>query len=531
MTFEEYELVLGPKVEGTNNLLRTFDTPCLDFVIMLSSTAGVLGARGSANYSAGNAYLDAIANLRQTSNAHITSFNLGPMKEVGIVARDPRLERLFKSQGLIALTNKELFVFLDYAASPQAKEEDCRQIITSFTRSTAKDAGNINILNNPLVRLLPHRKVQEASTLKTRQARGIQELIAETETEADALQIIICHITKKISSLAAVDEGALTEDFNLESLGMDSLVVIELKNWITRDMLTTLQPSEIFEAINISGIARRIAEKSPLIQKNVQDSKVNESQPEPTTHTVPVSTNGTNGANKVSGVAGVLSHDVKLPLHPIPVMEDMLESFLAASSCIASEGELKQTRDCVREFLKPNSAGRRLHDRLVEYTSDPSIDNWFSDILKQDLLGKRISLVPSQNYIGVYPCIEGAIQPRAAERAATISLAAFRCKKALETGQITNDLLVERTLDMNSYDGLFNVNREPCKGIDKIHRYPNYDHIVVFKNGLAFKVPMENPTWASLQATFEEINSVPPDENSWVPALTLDERDEWAEVS
>ncbi|MCP4297812.1 MAG: SDR family NAD(P)-dependent oxidoreductase, partial [Proteobacteria bacterium] len=66
-TREEFEEVLGPKVSGVVNLdIAVGDYP-LDFFILFSSGAGAFGNAGQADYSTGNAFMDAYAQYRSDS--------------------------------------------------------------------------------------------------------------------------------------------------------------------------------------------------------------------------------------------------------------------------------------------------------------------------------------------------------------------------------------------------------------------------------------------------------------------------------
>jgi myxalamid-type polyketide synthase MxaE and MxaD len=58
---ERLQRVLGPKVAGFLNLARAATDSPLDFFVLFSSAAGVLGSPGQANYGAANACLDALA--------------------------------------------------------------------------------------------------------------------------------------------------------------------------------------------------------------------------------------------------------------------------------------------------------------------------------------------------------------------------------------------------------------------------------------------------------------------------------------
>jgi zearalenone synthase (highly reducing iterative type I polyketide synthase) len=47
--------------------------------------------------------------------------------------------------------------------------------------------------------------------------------------------------------------------------GVDSLVALEVRNWITREMKANIALLEILAAVPMSGFAGKIAEKSKLI--------------------------------------------------------------------------------------------------------------------------------------------------------------------------------------------------------------------------------------------------------------------------
>lgn len=54
MTYENFQKVLTPKVDGSKNLDEVFFNDDLDFFIMFSSISAVTGQRSQANYAAAN---------------------------------------------------------------------------------------------------------------------------------------------------------------------------------------------------------------------------------------------------------------------------------------------------------------------------------------------------------------------------------------------------------------------------------------------------------------------------------------------
>lgn len=86
MILEDYEAATIPKVEGSWNLHRVFDGIELDFFVLLSSLAGVIGHPSQCNYSAGGSFQDALAAHRNTRRLPATSIDLGVVSSVGYVA-------------------------------------------------------------------------------------------------------------------------------------------------------------------------------------------------------------------------------------------------------------------------------------------------------------------------------------------------------------------------------------------------------------------------------------------------------------
>ncbi len=87
-TYERFERVLAPKVLGSWNLHSVTVTLPLDFFVLFSSVAAVIGAPGQGNYAAANAFLDSLAHHRRRCGLPGTSIAWGAWSE-GMAAREP----------------------------------------------------------------------------------------------------------------------------------------------------------------------------------------------------------------------------------------------------------------------------------------------------------------------------------------------------------------------------------------------------------------------------------------------------------
>jgi hypothetical protein len=83
---ERLAKVLAPKTEGAWNLHVLTRHMELDFFVLCSSTASLLGAAGQANYAAANAFLDALAQSRRAQGLAACAINWGPWDGQGMLA-------------------------------------------------------------------------------------------------------------------------------------------------------------------------------------------------------------------------------------------------------------------------------------------------------------------------------------------------------------------------------------------------------------------------------------------------------------
>ena len=87
LNWDRFERVLAPKMEGAWHLHELTRGLELDFFVMFSSLASLLGSPGQANYAAANSFLDGLAHYRWSLGLPAMSINWGPWRGDGMAAR------------------------------------------------------------------------------------------------------------------------------------------------------------------------------------------------------------------------------------------------------------------------------------------------------------------------------------------------------------------------------------------------------------------------------------------------------------
>ena len=268
MTAEDFDIPMDCKVAGTRNLLSVFQTPHLSHFIMLSSVSSITGNALQANYSAANAYLDALARHASAEhpNVHFMSLNLGPMKDVGVVANNKSLENYLVRQGYIPVRLSELFVLLRYAFIGEAKQDGCNQIIIGFNRASLTASDNATVLDYPTFSHIPQIPVQDETTNKSQvTAAGIdiKDQLAAAKDPLEKRLLAAKLMATKVASLLALDVEKVELDSPLMDMGLDSLVLNELKNWITHKMGAPITVGEMVLAFDFVALADVALAKIP----------------------------------------------------------------------------------------------------------------------------------------------------------------------------------------------------------------------------------------------------------------------------
>ncbi|MFF9352765.1 type I polyketide synthase, partial [Streptomyces sp. NPDC014734] len=218
--------VLRPKATAARNLHELTRETGLTAFVLFSSMAATFGAAGQANYTAANAYLDALAEQRRAEGLHALSLAWGAWAEGGMATDELVTERL-RLSGLPALAPEPATAALRTALD--LDETFCLVVDIDWDRFAP---GLTAIRPNPLVAEVPEAR-RAFETARPTDAATDESFArrlaaaAEEDRETLALDFVRTQVAAVLGYPGpdAVDPGRAFRD-----LGFDSLTAVEIRN-------------------------------------------------------------------------------------------------------------------------------------------------------------------------------------------------------------------------------------------------------------------------------------------------------------
>jgi acyl transferase domain-containing protein/aryl carrier-like protein len=242
---ERMRRVLAPKVEGSWNLHRqTLHCP-LDFFVLFSSLSSVFGHAGQGNYAAANLFLDTLAWHRRANGLPALTINWGYLGGVGYLAERPQLGERLERQGVLSFTVKQALTLLERAMQRQAIQVSVMRVDWARWRGLGA-TGRVS----PRFAQLLQSDLSGGRTPPEATHRGLTP-----PAQIDTL------IRDKVARVLGTTPDRLDADKPLLNLGIDSLMAVELRNWIEQEWRVHLPIMELMRSPSLAGLTQLLLEK------------------------------------------------------------------------------------------------------------------------------------------------------------------------------------------------------------------------------------------------------------------------------
>ncbi|KAK6525281.1 hypothetical protein TWF694_005427 [Orbilia ellipsospora] len=253
MSHEQWKKTIDPKVKGTHNLHQVFQSPDLDFFIVLSSAAAIVGNSGQTNYTAAGVYQDNIANHRVKCKLPAVSINIGLVPTVGVAARsssgaEARLNwACYRTQEV-----SELLKLLEIAI----RNPHLGQMVTGV--KTWTDPADLDWRLEPRFATL-WRTGGSDDTKQTATPRSLIAQLRNSSTEV-AHTLLIEALVVWIAKTFGMSPSEINTELPLNAFGVDSLVAGELRNWLVKNVNAGITIFDVVQSTSARNLATRVQE-------------------------------------------------------------------------------------------------------------------------------------------------------------------------------------------------------------------------------------------------------------------------------
>ncbi|GAB7105957.1 hypothetical protein JCM4814A_42710 [Streptomyces phaeofaciens JCM 4814] len=240
----DIDRVLRPKTVGARNLEAAIADHDLDWWVIYSSAAALLGSPGQSAYAAANAWLDAVAHHRRARGLPATSIAWGPWENVGMAAGNPvlALEPIQLSEGMDVL---QALVTLN-RAHVGVVHLDTDRVLGAFPGLSAVPFFSDVLGDGP---------------------PGADDWVGPhgiTALGGSAADLVYARLVRRTAAIMGFMAAELSETIPLTELGLDSLVAVRIRNAFGQDFGIDLPAPWLLRGASLRELGRAVLEQLGL---------------------------------------------------------------------------------------------------------------------------------------------------------------------------------------------------------------------------------------------------------------------------
>ncbi|KAK8016704.1 hybrid NRPS/PKS enzyme [Apiospora rasikravindrae] len=273
MTVDVMQKVLGPKIDGSRYLDEIFYDDDLDFFILFSSSACVIGNSGQSNYAAANGYLNTLSRQRRRRGLAASTFDIGRVAGIGYVetAGQAVIDQLTRF-GLMAISEAEFRqVFAETIRAgyyvPGDKETIPASIVTTGIRTIRDDEE----IQGPWFdnALFSHCIIEAKSAESDGGQSGkkvslpVTEQLACAANEEQAVKVLQDCFSAKIKVILQLADQEIDPEASLVELGVDSLVAVEVRSWFLKELKVDIPVLKVVGGASVAELCQIAFKKLP----------------------------------------------------------------------------------------------------------------------------------------------------------------------------------------------------------------------------------------------------------------------------
>ncbi len=245
---ELFQTVLRPKMNGAWNLHQaTLELP-LEHFICFSSFSAVIGAPKQSNYNAGNVFLEGLAHHRRSLGLEALTINWGALSGAGFVARNEKTAAYLDAIGMKSINIEEALRVI-------------RRMLQHESSQVLASRADWRLWNRAIAYVGESNTFESVSKEQGEEAAGgsigPRVMAAPPEARAPMVQTFIAD---NMAAVCSIDADGIDFDTPLTSLGLDSLMAVELMNRIEGDIGLSVPMGKVLAGPSVRELAEIMLE-------------------------------------------------------------------------------------------------------------------------------------------------------------------------------------------------------------------------------------------------------------------------------
>ncbi|KAM3423645.1 hypothetical protein BST61_g1065 [Cercospora zeina] len=261
-TVDDFATVFGPKVKGTENLHHLFIDEALDFFIMFSSIASVIGSPGQSNYAASNLCMTAIAAERRARGLSASVIHIGAVSGLGYVLDSDIESKLLRNYDTPMPISEPAFqdIFAQTILIGRPDSGHSPEVLTGISRYDRDTLGLSRYGSNPK---LSHRMIEQATheTEASATTVSVRQSVDGAPSQDQAALIIERAFCAKLEKTLQMPADAIDCAQPLMNLGVDSLIAVEVRSWFFKQLDISLPVLKILGGSSVTDLCGEAAAK------------------------------------------------------------------------------------------------------------------------------------------------------------------------------------------------------------------------------------------------------------------------------
>lgn len=247
--------VMAPKILGAVHLHKYSLKQPLDFFVLLSSVSSLTGNVGQANYAAANAFLDSFAHCRRAQGLPATTINWGALAQVGVAARDEKVQQLLETSGILGIAPREALRALEEFIERQPAQIAALRIDWDRWRQRHPGAADSPVFQH----IISEKLADGGSDERAAKQRDLRHKLEELDAQA-GLELLQTLLAEELANVLQLLAAKLNAHQNIMEMGVDSLTTVEFTQALQRELGLEVSAMDFMGGLSLAQMAGRVSE-------------------------------------------------------------------------------------------------------------------------------------------------------------------------------------------------------------------------------------------------------------------------------